>query len=112
MYLFFVNKGFHSLIGFEPAKLLPSNIRDINANAFATRMKEIQKILQDNMLITQADHECYANQHYGPALQNKIGNMIWLDTRNLFNKRLSKKLENCYKANTKSKRLSATTPSN
>lgn len=37
-------------MGFEPAKPLPSNIKEINADAFATQMEEIQKILQDNML--------------------------------------------------------------
>ena len=48
-------------MGFKPAKPLSSNIREVNTNAFATRMEEIQEILRDNMLIAQADHKRHAN---------------------------------------------------
>ena len=93
---FFANKGFHPCMSFKPAKPPSSNIREVNADAFATRMEEIQKILQDNILIVQADHECYANRHRGPAPQYKIGDLVWLDTRNLFTNRPRRKLENCH----------------
>ena len=83
-------------MGFEPAKSPPSNIREVNANVFAMQMEEIQKILQDNMLIAKANHERHANRHRGPASQYKIGDLVWLDTRNLFTKQLSRKLENCH----------------
>ena len=63
-------------MGFKPAKSLPSNIREVNANAFATQMEEIQKIVQDNMLIAQANHKCHANRHRGPAPQYKIGDLV------------------------------------
>ena len=46
---------------FEPAKPLPSNIREVNADAFATQIEKIQKILQDNMLIAQVNHKRHAN---------------------------------------------------
>ena len=52
---------------FKPAKPSPSNIRDVNADFFATQIEEIQKILRDNMLIVQANYERHANQHRGPA---------------------------------------------
>ena len=65
---FFANKGFHPYMGFEPAKLPPNNIREINADTFAMQIEEIQKILQDIMLIVQAKHECHVNQYRGPAL--------------------------------------------
>ena len=48
---FFANKGFHSHMGFEPAKPPFSNIKEVNADIFATQIKEIQKNLQDNMFI-------------------------------------------------------------
>ena len=54
---FFANKGFYSRMGFEPAEPPPSNIREVNADAFAMRMEEIQEILRDNMFIAQADHD-------------------------------------------------------
>ena len=57
-------------------------------------MEELQKILQDNMLIAQADHKRYANQHCSRAPQYKVGDLVGLDTRNLFTKRPSRKLEN------------------
>ena len=66
---FLANKGFHPRMGFEPTEPSPSNIREVNADAFATRMEEIQEILQDNMLIAQANHERHANRHRGPAPQ-------------------------------------------
>ena len=83
-------------MGFKPAKSPSSNINEVNSDAFTTQIEEIQEILQDNMLITQANYECYANQHYGPAPRYKIRDLIWLDTRNLFTKWPSKKLENCH----------------
>ena len=46
------------------------------------------------MLLAQADHEKYANQHRGTAPQYRIGDLVWLDTQNLFTKRLCRKLEN------------------
>lgn len=38
---FFANKKFHPCIGYEPAKLLSSNIKEVNADTFATQMEEI-----------------------------------------------------------------------
>ena len=43
-------------MSFEPGEPPPSNIREVNADAFATRMEEIQEILQVNMLIAQANY--------------------------------------------------------
>ena len=54
-------------MGFEPAKPPSSNIREVNADAFATQIEEIQKILWDNMLIAQADYKCHTNQYRGLA---------------------------------------------
>ena len=93
---FFAIKGFHLCMSFKPAVPPPSNIREVNANAFATRMEGIQKILRDNMLIAQANHKRYANWHRGPAPQYKIRDLVWLNTRNLFTKQPSKKLKNCH----------------
>lgn len=80
---------------FEPAEPLASNIQ-INANSFATRMEEIEEILQYNMLLAQADQEYYANQQCWPAPQYKVGDMVWLNTKNLITKWPSRKLENIY----------------
>ena len=95
-------------MGFKPIKLLPSNIREVNANTFAMQMEEIQKILQDNMLIAQADHECHANQYCSPATPYKIRDLVWLDTKNLFTKQPSKKLENCHVGKYRVKKIIST----
>ena len=63
-------------MGFEPAKPPPSNIGEVNANAFAIQMEEIQKILQDNMLMVQATHKHHTNQHRGLAPQYKIEDLV------------------------------------
>ena len=64
---FFANKEFHFCISFELAKPPPSNIREVNTDAFAMQIEEIQEILQNNILIAQANHKCHANQHRGPT---------------------------------------------
>lgn len=58
-------------MGFELAKPPLNNIQKINIDAFAIQIEEIQKILQDNMFIIQAEHECYTNRQCGPALNTK-----------------------------------------
>ena len=57
------------------------------------------------MLIAQADHERHANQHRGPAPQYKVGDLVWLDTRNLFTKRPSRKLKNRHAGKYRVKRI-------
>lgn len=54
-------------MGFELAKTPPKNIKEVNVDTFAMQMEKIQKILQDNMLIAQTNHEHHTNQHHGPA---------------------------------------------
>ena len=92
---FFANKGFHPRMGFEPIRLSTNaNTNEINADAFATRMEDIQSMLRSHMLLAQADHKKYANRHRGTAPQYREGDLVWLDTRNLFTKRPCRKLEN------------------
>ena len=83
-------------MGFEPAKPPLSNIREVNADAFAMQIEEIQEILWDNILIAQANYECHANRHRSPAPQYQIRDMVWLDTRHLFTKQPSRKPDNCH----------------
>ena len=83
---FFANKGFHPRMGFEPTRP-PTNANELNANAFATHMEKIQSMLRNHMLMAQADHEKHANRHRGTAPQYREGDLVWLDTRNLFTKR-------------------------
>ena len=63
-------------MGFEPAEPPFNNIREVKSDAFAMQIKEIQKILQDNMLIAQADYERHANRHRSLATQYKIRDLV------------------------------------
>ena len=91
---FFANKSFHPCMGFESTRP-PTNANELNADTLVTRMEEIQNILQGHMLLAQADYKKHANRYRGTAPQYREGDLVWLDTRNLFTKRLCQKLENC-----------------
>ena len=92
---FFANKDFHPRMGFEPTRPpINANANELNADAFATRMEDIQSMLQSHMLLAQADHKKHANRHRGTAPQYRESDLVWLDTRNLFTKRPCRKLEN------------------
>ena len=75
---FFANKGFHLRMGFEPTRP-PSNANKLNAEAFTTRISEIQNILQSHILLAQADHEKHANRHRGTAPQYQKSDLVWLN---------------------------------
>ena len=79
-------------MGFEPTRP-PTNANKLNADAFAIQIEKIQNMLQNHMLLAQANHEKYANRHRGMAPRYKEGDIVWLDTRNLFTKRPCRKLE-------------------
>ena len=81
-------------MGFKPTSP-PTDANKLNADAFATRMEKIQNVLRSHMILAQADHEKHANCHRDTAPQYREGDLVWLDTRNLFTKRLCQKLENC-----------------
>ena len=94
---FFANKGFHPRMGIEPIDnrpRRPTNVNEANANDFASQMQEFQEVLQNQMLLAQANHKQYTNQRCGTAPSYKESNMVWLDTRNLVTKRPCQKLEN------------------
>ena len=51
-------------------------------------------MLQSHMLLAQVDHKKHANCHRGTVPQYREDDFVWLDTQNLFTKRLCCKLEN------------------
>ena len=91
--LFFANKGFYPRMGFEPMRP-PINISEFNTKTFANRMEEIQNMLRNHMLLAQADYKKHANGHRGTAPRYREGDLVWLDTQNLFTKRPCRKLKN------------------
>ena len=96
---FLANSGQHPRIGFEPSEPLPTDITAqsrnnlIAANKFADRMRDLETHLHDEMLIAQAIYESTANANRRPCPRYKVGDMVWLNTRNLQTARPTVKLD-------------------
>ena len=96
---FLANSGQHPRIGFEPSEPLPTDITAqsrnnlIAANKFADRMRDLETHLHDEMLIAQAIYESTANANRRPCPRYKVGDMVWLNTKNLQTARPTVKLD-------------------
>ena len=96
---FLANSGQHPRMGFEPEEPLPQDITAqsranlIAANAFAERMREMETHLRDEMLIAQAIYESTANANRRPCPRYAVGDMVWLNTRNIQTARPTAKLD-------------------
>ena len=83
------NSSQHPRIGFEPSKPLPTNITAqirnnlIAANKFADMMIDLETHLHDEMLIAQAIYESTANANRRSCPRYIVGDMVWLNTKNL-----------------------------
>ena len=96
---FLANSGQHPRMGFEPAEPLPENISTqaranlIAANEFANRMQKLDSHLRDEMLIAQAIYESNANANRRPCPRYSVGDMVWLNTKNIQTARPTVKLD-------------------
>ena len=96
---FFANSGQHPRLGVEPFTV-DNTLRDsIQAQQqvaldFGTKMETINETLREQMTRAQTYYEEFANRNrdYAPIL--KVGDMVWLDTRNMSSQQPSKKLGN------------------
>lgn len=99
---FFANKGFHPRMSFGPPKsLLPGNSRtvkdaNLDGNKFATKMQHINDVLQSNLRSAQVAQETHANRNRAPAPAYKVGDMVFLDRRNISSGKKISKLDNKY----------------
>ena len=95
---FLANSGQLPRMGFEPEEPLPQNITAqfranlVSANAFADRMQEMESHLRDEMLVAQATYESTANSNRRPCPRHTVGDMVWLNTRNIQTARSTVKL--------------------
>lgn len=55
-------------MGFEPTRPL-INTSEFNVETFTNRIEQIQSMLQNYMLLAQADYKKHANCHKGTVLQ-------------------------------------------
>ena len=100
---FFANYGFHPRMGVEPSSPCPPQIsmaaraEFFNANSIADRFQKILDFAKSNIALAQETQEYYANQSRAEAPRYKVGDKVWLDTRNIKTERPAKKLDDKYK---------------
>lgn len=100
---FFANYGFHPRMGVEPSSPCPPHVSKaartefFNANSIADRFQRILDFAKSNMALAQEMQEHYANQSRAAASRYKIGDKVWLDTRNIKTERPAKKLDDKFK---------------
>lgn len=78
-----------------PLPLLPQRQR-LDAEAadrFAGRMKQMQEWLRENMALSQATQADYADRHRNPAPQFRVGDLVFVSTKNWKTARPTKKLD-------------------
>lgn len=96
---FFANYGQHPKMGFEPVNEVPNAVGGrralemFTADDFARHMEQVQTCVQDEMRYAQAVYEEHANRHRQPAPQYKVGDQVYLSSRNIRTLRPSKKLD-------------------
>ena len=97
---FFANKGFHPKMSFGPPRPISSSastyLREQNsqANDFVQKMEEILDILRTNLRAAQAKYEASANANRSAAPAYRVGDQVFLDSRNITTDRPMKKLDN------------------
>ena len=96
---FLANYGQNPRLGFEPPEPLPTDItaqaraKLININEFTQKMEEITTRLREEMLTAQAIYESSANEHRRPCPRYLVGDMVWLNAKNLNTARPTVKLD-------------------
>ena len=96
---FLANYGQHPRVGFEPEEPLPQDLTAqgianlIAANRFVDKMRDVDTHLREEMLIAQASYESSANENRRPCPRYLVGDMVWLNTRNIQTARPAAKLD-------------------
>ena len=94
---FLANSGQHPRMGFEPPTDLPRPryqvVQAQDANRFVETMSDLNEYLKSEMKWAQATYESNANRTRNPAPAYRVGDLVWLDARNIKTRRPSKKLD-------------------
>ena len=85
---FYANYGRHPRMGIEPRRAGKSEL----AKEFAERMKEIHEEAGAALSKARDDMTRYADQHRGSAPEYKVGDKVWLSTKDIKINRPSRKL--------------------
>ena len=95
---FFANHGFHPRMSFsDPAPTVSTSTREKILQGKATEigihMKDLLEELRANLTLAQHRQEAFADQRRSIAPAYRIGDKVWLMTKNLRSKRPSRKLD-------------------
>ena len=85
---FFANKGFHPLLSISP----PDPSSPLAADV-ANDLISLQHYLQDQLATTIQQYERHTAHRRSPIPEFKVGDLVWLDSRNIRTKRPMKKLD-------------------
>ena len=95
--LFLASRGLISRISFDPVDLSASSTHERLANAqarsLADCMQEVWNFIHEEMTKSQVTQVKAANKHWKEAPGYKVGNMVWLSTKNIKTKKPLKKLD-------------------
>ena len=95
---FFALYGTNPRMGIEPVKtstaVTAKQLLDVNsANDFASKMEALHQHLREQMTFAQARYEEQANKDRKPSPNYKVGDMVYVDARNMTTNRPAKKLD-------------------
>lgn len=96
---FFANKGFHPRMSFGPPReILRSSSKSLRkqitaGNDFASKMAEILEILRSNLTCARDKQENASVSNRSPAPAYRVGDEVFLDTRNITTSRPIEKLD-------------------
>ena len=87
---FFANKSFHPRLSLDLSQ--PTSNQE--AQDLAQHMNDTIKQLKANLLTLQEGQQFAANLQRAPAPSYQVGDQVWLNSRNIWTQRPSRKLDN------------------
>ena len=94
---FLASCGYIPCMSFDPVDLTALSTREKLANAraksIARRMQEVWEFTRDEIAKFQQAQVKAANRHKKPSTDYRVGDLVWLSTKNIHTERPSKKLD-------------------
>ena len=94
---FLASRGYIPRMGFEPVNLTALSTRERLANAkaksIAEHMQEVWEFTRAEMARSQEAQVKAANKHRKASPEYRVGDLVWLSTKNIHTERPSKKLD-------------------
>lgn len=99
---FFANNAYHPRMDFDAPKVARADASatvlagNFAGNEYVRKMEEITQVLKDNMRAAQETHERNANKKRRPSPLYRVGDMVYLSSKNIVSERPSHKLDHRY----------------